>query len=199
MRNIEKAITKAIELHDKQTRKGDGETPYIVHPIEVAMIVARHLNYEPAVIAALLHDTVEDSDYTLEQAEFEFGRDVAFLVGCLTEDKKIADRTERKNLNLGILRASLKDTNHPYFIRVADAISNMRSLTGSLREYGSEVWTKFNGDKADKLGYYKAILQDTRDFLPPEVFEEYVSLLKDLEYSETFEKKKIGFELVKEC
>lgn len=193
MRNIEKAITKAIELHAGQTRKGDGKTPYIVHPVEVAMIVSKYLNYEPAVIAALLHDTVEDCNYTFEQVETDFGKDARILVELLTEDKSILDYKMRKDMSLSILQASLKDTNHPYFIKAADAISNMRSLVGVLREKGNVVWNSFKAGKKDKIEYYKTILHDTRDFLPPEVFEEYVGLLKDLEYSETFEKPAIGF------
>jgi hypothetical protein len=80
-----------------------------------------------------------------------------------------------------------------YFVRVADTVSNMRSLVGVLREHRSFVWSKFNTAKANKINYYRVILQDMRDFLPAEVLEEYVGLLKDLEYSEHFEKNGLGF------
>ena len=193
MRNIEKAISRAIILHHGQVRKGDKQTPQITHPVEVAMIVSKYANYEPAIIAAFLHDTVEDCNYTLDEVQAEFGTEVRYYVGLLTEDKSIADYTQRKASNLGQLRESLSTNRQVYFVKVADAISNMRSLVGALKEHGSKVWDKFNATKNDKVAYFNAILQDTKGFLPAEVFEEYVGLLKDLEYSETYEKKNIGF------
>lgn len=189
MRNIEKAITKCAELHAGQKRKGDAETPYIVHPMETAMIVAKHTSYEPAVIAAVLHDTVEDCDYTIDEVAKEFGPEVSSLVNLLTDDKKITDWQARKDANL----AGLRENKLAYFIKAADAVANMRSLVGALREHGSVVWDKFNAPKDAKIAHYRTILHDTREILPAELLEEYVGLLKDLEYSEHLEKGKLGF------
>lgn len=189
MRNIEKAITICAELHAGQKRKGDAETPYIVHPIETAMIVTKHTSYEPAVIAAVLHDTIEDCGYSVDVIAKEFGPEVADLVSLLTDDKNIKDWQARKDANL----ASLRENKLAYFIKVADAVANMRSLVGALQEHGPDVWDKFNAPRDAKIAHYRAILRDTREIIPAELLEEYVGLLKDLEYSEHLEKGKLGF------
>jgi len=70
----------------------------------------------------------------------------------------------------------------------------MRSLISALKEEGDVVWSRFNTHKEMKMEYFKAILQDTENFLPVKFLEEYVSALKDLEYSEFLEKKSaLGF------
>jgi len=72
---VEKALIKAIELHKGQVRKGDGKIPYVVHPIEVGIIVARYTNNPELVASAILHDTVEDCNYSLgEKLGFCFDR-----------------------------------------------------------------------------------------------------------------------------
>ncbi len=187
---VEKAIVKAIELHAGQVRKGDGRIPYVVHPLEVGIIVARYTTSAELVAAAILHDTVEDCKYPLDEIEKEFGNEVRNLVAALTEDKTLPDWIDRKNENLRRLRQN----QDAYFIKCADALANMRSLLNALGAEGAVVWDRFNAPKDKKMEYYKVILQDTEDFLPKKIIEEYVSTLKDLEYSEFLEKKTtLGF------
>ena len=64
---IQKALTKAIELHENQTRKGSDNVPYVVHPVEMAIILSRFTNDEDLIAAALLHDTLEDCEYSKEE------------------------------------------------------------------------------------------------------------------------------------
>jgi GTP diphosphokinase / guanosine-3',5'-bis(diphosphate) 3'-diphosphatase len=86
---IEKAITFCIEAHKNQYRKS-GE-PYVIHPILVAAITAHYSNDEAMVLAALLHDVVEDTDWTLEYIKENFGLDVANIVDGLTKITEIRD------------------------------------------------------------------------------------------------------------
>jgi len=86
---IEKAITFCIEAHKNQYRKS-GE-PYVIHPILVAAITAQYSNDEAMVLAALLHDVVEDTDWTLEYIKENFGLDVANIVDGLTKITEIRD------------------------------------------------------------------------------------------------------------
>ncbi len=98
---------KAKEFAEKahasidQKRKYTGE-PYIVHPIEVAAIVATVTEDEAMIAAAYLHDTVEDTETTLEIIEMEFGSDIAALVEQLTDVSRLEDgnRAQRKALDL---------------------------------------------------------------------------------------------------
>ena len=72
---ITKAINTAATLHDGQERKGDG-LPYIVHPFSVALILMEYSQDEDVIVAGLLHDTIEDTGYTREQMEEDFGERV---------------------------------------------------------------------------------------------------------------------------
>lgn len=177
---VEKAIAKALELHQGQTRKGDGEKPYIVHPLEVGFIAARYDIREDLLAAAILHDTVEDCGYQLEELEKEFGTRVKDLVAALSEDKSIKDWAERKAENL----IRLAENQDAYYIKSADALANMQSLIAAIREEGSSVWNRFNATKLQKMGYFRVILDNTEQFLPRKHIEDYVSALKDLEYSD---------------
>ncbi len=187
---VEKAIMKAIELHKGQFRKGNGKVPYVVHPLEVGIIVARYTTGSELITAAILHDTIEDCKYLIEELESEFGAEVKNLVSSLTEDKSITDWVDRKNENLRRLRAN----QDAYFIKSVDTLANMRSLLSAIKEEGSVVWTWFNAPKDKEMEYFKVILQDTGEFLPKKHLEEYVSVLKDLEYSEFLENNtSLGF------
>ena len=87
MQRVRDAYALAAEAHKEQRRK-TGE-PYIIHPIAVARIVAEELELGAnPVIAAFLHDVVEDTTYTIDDIRDRFGNDVAFLVGVVTKQKK---------------------------------------------------------------------------------------------------------------
>ena len=84
---VEKALGIALAAHDGQLRKASSE-PYIVHPLHVALILARWGQDDDVIVAGLLHDVVEDCDgWDLARVEREFGHHIAHVVGELTEDK----------------------------------------------------------------------------------------------------------------
>ena len=84
---VREAYELARDAHSGQMRKS-GE-PYIMHPVSVAKIVAEELSLGPnPIIAALLHDVVEDTDCKIGEIKERFGEDVAFLVGVVTKKKK---------------------------------------------------------------------------------------------------------------
>ena len=103
MKQLDKAIQFATKAHEGQTRKYTGE-PYIVHPLAVMEIVKTVEHTEEMLMAAVLHDTVEDCDVTLDQIAFNFGHVVADLVEELTyvsvpEDGNRAFRKGLENSN----------------------------------------------------------------------------------------------------
>jgi len=134
------ATTQALELslkaHQGQTRKS-GE-PYIIHPILVAAITAKISNDETMVQAALLHDVVEDTPYTIEELEIEFGDDIAHLVEGLTKIIEIRDEelapsdSDERLINSALtfrkmLIASIKDV-RVLVIKLCDRLHNMLTL-----------------------------------------------------------------------
>ncbi|MXG90682.1 RelA/SpoT family protein [Nocardioides flavescens] len=123
---LERAYTTAAELHGTQMRKsGD---PYITHPLAVTTILADIGMTESTLVAALLHDTVEDTPYTLAQVEADFGAEVARLVDGVTKlDKvKYGDSAQAETIRKMIVAMS-RDI-RVLVIKLADRLHNMRTL-----------------------------------------------------------------------
>jgi RelA/SpoT family (p)ppGpp synthetase len=137
-----KALDLALTAHDGQTRKS-GE-PYIVHPILVAAITAKISNDETMVQAALLHDVVEDTSFTIEDLEVAFGDDVAHMVEGLTKIVEIRDEelvpsgSDERLINSALtfrkmLIASIKDV-RVLVIKLCDRLHNMLTLDALSEE-----------------------------------------------------------------
>jgi GTP diphosphokinase / guanosine-3',5'-bis(diphosphate) 3'-diphosphatase len=129
---LERAYLTAEKMHGSQMRKsGD---PYITHPLAVTTILADIGMTEPTLVAALLHDTVEDTPYTLEQLTEDFGEEVAALVDGVTKlDKvKYGDTAESETIRKMIV-AMARDI-RVLVIKLADRLHNMRTLRYVRRE-----------------------------------------------------------------
>ena len=134
--NLQKALDYSIEAHKEQFRKS-GE-PYIVHPILVAAITAAITNDETMVMAALLHDVVEDTPTTIEEIETLFGKDVAHLVSGLTKidtirDSELIPSSSNEKLVVSalsfrkMLLASIEDV-RVLVVKLCDRLHNMLTL-----------------------------------------------------------------------
>lgn len=120
------ALHFAADKHRDQRRKGADKSPYINHPIEVAELLARHGNAEHTALlqAAVLHDTIEDTEATSEELEAHFGAAVRQLVEEVTDDKSLP-KAERKRLQIEhspALTAAAKQ------LKIADKICNVRDI-----------------------------------------------------------------------
>jgi (p)ppGpp synthase/HD superfamily hydrolase len=124
-----RAADAAARWHVHQRRKGAAQEPYVTHLIEVAMLVAEATaGADPnLVVAALLHDTIEDQGVTREEIAAQFGDDVAALVVEVTDNKKLP-KAERKRLQI---KHASKLTTRAKILKLADKISNLRSMTTS--------------------------------------------------------------------
>jgi len=126
---ILRAAAFAAERHRNQRRKGTDASPYINHPLALADLLAHDCGErDPTIlIAALLHDTVEDTGTTIEQIEQTFGRAVAGIVGEVTDDKSLP-KGERKRLQIqhaAQLSAPAK------LVKLADKVCNLRDMHSS--------------------------------------------------------------------
>lgn len=120
-----KCVNFAAEKHRNQRRLDAEETPYINHPIGVAYILTEAGITDLEVLqAALLHDTVEDTDTTFEEVESLFGANVRSIVQEVTDDKSLP-KQERKRLQ--VERAAGK-THQAKLVKLADKIYNLRDL-----------------------------------------------------------------------
>jgi GTP diphosphokinase / guanosine-3',5'-bis(diphosphate) 3'-diphosphatase len=125
MKQIAKAIVFAAQCHAGQYRK-DGKTPYINHPLEVMNLVVTHIDEpkEETIIAAVLHDIVEDTSVTIQEIKHMFGMQVSRLVGELTDDKRLT-KEERKRVQLmGVHTLSPEGK----LLRLCDKICNVYDI-----------------------------------------------------------------------
>jgi guanosine-3',5'-bis(diphosphate) 3'-pyrophosphohydrolase len=125
VRFVLEALGFAAAKHEGHTRKGQNSSPYIHHPIDVAVRLARAGVSDPAVLAAaLLHDVVEDTDATLAEVGERFGSRVRDLVDAVTDDKGLPQRERKRQqeLHAPALPPGAK------LIKIADKTSNARDV-----------------------------------------------------------------------
>src|SRR5512136_2158809 len=125
---IRKAYDYSLRNHTGQTR-ATGE-PYLIHPLEVAIVLAE-MKLDPGAIAAgLLHDAVEDTSVTIEDIQREFGDQVAHIVEGVTKISKLdfASKEERQAENVRKMVLAMVDDIRVVLIKLADRLHNMRTL-----------------------------------------------------------------------
>ena len=146
----------AAEAHKEQRRRS-GE-PYITHPIAVAAILARELEMtDNTVIAAFLHDVVEDTDHTVEEIRQLFGDDVAFLVDTVTKRKKDSYQHSKQIDNYRQILESVHYDVRALLIKLADRLHNMRTLESMRPDKQMKIAGEtdyFYAPLANRLGLY---------------------------------------------
>jgi GTP pyrophosphokinase len=183
---IDKAFRIANEAHWNMRRKS-GE-PYIIHPIAVAKIVNQEIGLGArSITAALLHDVVEDTDYTLDNVKRDFGAKIATLIDGLTKisgtyDKEASSSLQAENFRKMLL--TLSDDMRVILIKIADRLHNMRTLDSmpehkKMKVAGETIF--LYAPLAHRLGLFaiKSELEDLSfKFRQPQIYEEISSKLK---------------------
>lgn len=168
-----RAIETAAWQHRNQARKGEPPFPYIVHPFALCILLSEYTDDEDVFIAALLHDTIEDTDYTENKMRQDFGDRVANLVLEVTEAPK--PDVAWKDRKTAYIEKLKKASTEGCLIAAADKIHNMRTSIYSLpAEFaGQRVWfheAVFDAVR-ERLGEhpiveeYKKVLDEHRDFV----------------------------------
>lgn len=182
---IRKAFELAVDAH-KDMRRKSGE-PYIYHPIAVAKIAAEELGLgTTAIVCALLHDTVEDTDITLEDIETLFGKKERTIIDGLTKISGVSDysNTSDQAENFRKMLLTLSDDVRVILIKLADRLHNMRTLDHMAREKQLKIASEtmfLYAPLAHRLGLYniKTELEDlSLKFKEPEAYENIVSRLQ---------------------
>lgn len=183
-KQIRKAFDIALEAH-KDMRRKSGE-PYIYHPIAVARIAAEEIGLGPtAIVAALLHDTVEDTDISLDDIEHSFGPKVRSIIDGLTKISDIFDYTlsiQAENFKKMLL--TLSDDVRVILIKLADRLHNMRTLEAMRRDKQLKIASEtlfMYAPLAHRLGLYsiKTELEDLAlKYTEPEEYTDIAAKLK---------------------
>lgn len=187
--SIEQAIRAASVLHKDQVRKGQVPYPYITHLVAVAMIVSDYTDDENTIVAALLHDTLEDTDYTREELEDDFGATVASIVYALTEptlkNSEKSSIVEQKKQYLKQLRDATEDA---LIVLAGDKIHSMRSVVEEYYEDHSGFIAEYGTSMESRMLLYQEISnilnRNLKNAILTEfntVFTEYKNFIQDVE------------------
>ena len=179
MELVSEAIMFAVAAHDGMRRK-KSETPYILHPMEAAVIVSTMSDDQNLIAAAALHDVVEDAGITIEEVEAKFGKRVRELVESETEDKRAdlppsATWRVRKEESLLVLKNT--DDVAVLMVWIGDKLSNMRAIYRDFKVEGNAMWQRFNQKNVEEQAwYYHSIAKLTERLSDTSAWLEYKAL-----------------------
>ncbi len=179
MELVSEAIAFAVKAHDGMRRK-KSEAPYILHPMEAAVIVGTMTNDQNLIAAAALHDVVEDAGVTIEEIGEKFGKRVQELVQAETEDKREdlppdATWKVRKEESLEVLKNT--DDIAVLIVWLGDKLANMRSFYREWKAEGNAMWQRFNQkDISQQAWYYRSIVKYTERLSDTSAWLEYKTL-----------------------
>lgn len=171
---VEQAIKAAAVLHQDQLRKGTVPLPYITHLIAVLLILRDYTDHEDALVAALLHDTLEDTDYTSEELKEDFGPTVSRYVETLTEPKVTQGKkltwVETKKLYAQQLR---KGPIEAVMIAAADKAHNFRSIVDEYFENHDAFLRDFGPHLELRIEAYQSIANAINSRLTDGIVHEF--------------------------
>ncbi|MGG1396793.1 HD domain-containing protein [Bacillus salipaludis] len=155
MEIVEKALQTASKAHEGQYRKLT-DIPYITHPVAVGMLLLKAGYLDDVVAAGILHDTVEDTDLTMEDLKREFGEKIAEIVaGCSERDKSLSWE-KRKEHTIEFLKTASMEIRA---VACADKLHNIRSIRNDYEQVGDAVWDRFKRGKEKQKWYYTNVVE----------------------------------------
>ena len=190
---LDRAIIFAVKAHAGTERRGKGY-PYIVHPMEAVEIVSTMTKDQELLAAAALHDTVEDTDVTVEQIREEFGDRVAELVA--DETVEIPDQVGN-DVIAGSDRPSEEETWHARkqaaidhlakashdakIVALGDKLSNMRAIARDYAIQGDALWNIFHAkDPKDHEWHYRGLANSLKELEDTFAYQEFLKLINQV-------------------
>ena len=182
---LDRAIIFAVHAHAGTERRGKGY-PYIVHPMEAMEIVATMTADQELLAAAALHDTVEDTNVTVEQLRAEFGERIASLVADesdvmpegMTEE---ASWHQRKQAAIDRLAKASHDAK---IVALGDKLSNMRAIARDYADIGDALWSRFHAkDPKDHEWHYRGLADALRELSDTFAYQEFERLINQVFHS----------------
>jgi myo-inositol-1(or 4)-monophosphatase len=179
---LDRAIVFALRAHAGTERRGKG-FPYIVHPLEAVTIVATMTSDQELLAAAALHDTVEDTDVTIDQIRAEFGDRIASLVAA-DSDIPVQDMNAedswyvRKQAAIDRIAASSHDAK---IVAMGDKLSNMRAIARDYVMQGDALWNLFRvKNRKDHEWHYRGLAEALRELQDTFAYKEFEQLINQV-------------------
>jgi hypothetical protein len=176
MNIVDNAAALAVKWHKGKVRKVD-DTPYIMHPLAVAGIVAENEFGKEAIAAAFCHDLLEDTDCPESTIEKECGKKVLEIVKTVSHNKGLSWEEKRikyvEAIKAGPVEARI--------VCCADKIHNLRSLLVAYEKQGQAIWKKFSRGKEKKLWFEKMVLNMLKQTWKHPLIQTYERLIGKME------------------
>ena len=179
---LDRAIVFAVRAHAGTERRGKG-FPYIVHPMEAVSIVATMTADQELLAAAALHDTVEDTDVTVEQLRAEFGDRIATIVSeesdSLPEDvSEEASWHARKQAAIDRISRTSREAKR---VALGDKLSNMRAIARDYAVRGDSLWNLFHEKRrSEHAWHYRGLADALRELEGTYAFQEFERLINQV-------------------
>ena len=179
---LDRAIVFAVRAHAGTERRGKG-FPYIVHPMEAVEIVATMTKDQELLAAAVLHDTVEDTDTTVEQIRTEFGDRIASLVASESDTMPEGVSEEdswhaRKQAAIDRLARASHDAK---IVALGDKLSNMRAIARDYARQGDALWNLFHvKDRKEHEWHYRGLAESLRELQDTFAYQEFEQLINQV-------------------
>ena len=179
---LDRAIIFAVQAHAGTERRGKG-FPYIVHPMEAVEIVSTMTADQELLAAAALHDTVEDTDVTVDRIREEFGDRVAALVEA--ESDKFAEGVSEEDSWHARKQAAIerlaKAPHDAKIVALGDKLSNMRAIARDYAVMGDKLWNIFHAkDPKDHEWHYRGLADSLRELEGTFAFTEFENLINQV-------------------
>ncbi len=179
---LDRAIIFAVRAHAGTERRGKG-FPYIVHPMEAVEIVATMTPDQELLAAAALHDTVEDTDVTVDQLRAEFGDRIADLVAAESDAfvEGVSDEDSWYARKQAAIDRLAKAPHDAKMVALGDKLSNMRAIARDYAVQGDALWNLFHAkDPKDHEWHYRGLADSLRELQDTFAFREFESLINQV-------------------
>ena len=179
---LDRAIIFAVKAHAGTERRGKGY-PYIVHPLEAVEIVATMTKDQELLAAAALHDTVEDTDVTVEQLRTEFGERVADLVAAESDEMPagISEEDSWHSRKQAAIDRLAKASREAKMVALGDKLSNMRAIARDFADQGDALWNLFHAkDPKDHEWHYRGLAEALKELDGTYAYQEFVKLINQV-------------------
>ena len=179
---LDRAIMFAVKAHTGTERRGKGY-PYIIHPMEAVEIVATMTKDQELLAAAILHDTVEDTNVTVDQIRDEFGDRVADLVASESDEMPVGVSEEdswhaRKQAAIDRLSKASREAK---IVAMGDKLSNMRAIARDYAEQGDQLWNLFHvKDRKEHEWHYRGLADALKELDGTFAYQEFVKLINQV-------------------
>ena len=179
---LDRAIIFAVRAHAGTERRGKGY-PYIVHPLEAVEIVATMTSDQELLAAAALHDTVEDTDVTVEQIREEFGDRVAELVVSESDtfEEGVSEEDSWHSRKQAAIDRLSKASREAKMVALGDKLSNMRAIARDYAVLGDALWNLFHAkDPKDHEWHYRGLAEALGELDGTFAYKEFIQLINQV-------------------